>query len=395
MKNIRIVHLDLTAFFVSVERLLDPSLVGKPVIVAGRAESRGVVACASYEARHYGVRAGIPTGAAERKCPSVIRVDAHYDAYEKYSTKVQQFLKTYSPIFEAASVDEFYMDWTGCEKLFGGDLFNFALRIQKTISTKFGLPCALGIASNKMAAKIACGQAKPEGVIEIAGGHEATFLKPLSVGAISGVGEITLEKFHLRGIRTCGQLAKTDSEMIGQSFGKVGLAVQQYARGGGDRFLTVEREQKKISRETTFATDTRDIKFLSETLHEMILEITEELRCLDLKAQCLHVKIRYSDWVDHTRQVKISPSNDPGILYQNILRLLKKADTRRVTMRLIGVGLSKLTHDVFTMDMLKQDEEKREHLLKAVDKINYKYGESVVKVGCVGTRHGAFPQNTP
>ena len=379
----RIVHIDLTAFFVSVERLLNPGLVGKPIMVAGPAESRGVVTCASYEVRKYGVRAGMPTGMAERKCPMAIRLDGHFDAYQEYSDKVQAFVKYYAPKFEASSIDEFYMDWTGCERIFGGDLYKFALRMQKTIMSKFGLPCAIGIASNKMSAKVACDQAKPEGVLEIVPGKEAQFLEPLSVGVLSGVGEVMLERLNSRGVRTCGQLAKLDSEYIGKAFGKSGLTIQSYAKGYGEQYLVSAREQKQISREETFSTDTRDAAFLSNMIHAMSLDISEELRAMDLRAQCVKIKLRYSDWVDHTRQITIDPTNDPIAIFRTAMSLFHKADDRRVTIRLIGVGITKFTQDRFTIDLLRQNEERREWLLKAVDIINHKYGNSAVRVGSV------------
>ncbi len=383
MKPVRILHVDLTAFFVSVERLINPDLVGKPIMVAGSADSRGVVTCASYEVRAYGIKAGMPTALAERKCPHAIRIDAHYEAYSEYSNKVQAFLKNYAPVFEAAGLDEFYLDWTGCEKLFGGDLYRFALRVQKTIRTKIGLPCSLGIATNKIAAKVACDQAKPDRVIEILPGAEALYLKPLSVGVLCGVGDVMREKLNLRGIRTCGHLAELDSEYVGQAFGKVGLNIQRYAKGFGDDFLTVAREQKQISRSETFSSDTRDEHFLNNRMHEMTLDISEELRALGLKSRCVQVTLRYSDWVEYSRQISVSPTDDPASIYQIGLGLLKKADTRRVTIRLIGIGVSKFTEDAFTIDCFRQNEERREWLLKAVDKVNHKYKSTVVKIGLV------------
>jgi DNA polymerase-4 len=377
----RIVHIDLTCFFVSVERVLDPSLEGKPIMVAGSPESRGVVTCASYEVRPYGVRAGMPTGAALRKCPHAIPVAAHYAVYEEYSEKVRSFLKNYAPVFEAAGLDEFYADWTGCERLFGGDLYRFALRIQKTIRRQFGLPCSLGIASNKVTAKVACDQAKPEGIIDVPPGKESDFLGRLNVGVLCGVGEVTRKAFQLRGLRTCGQLAMTDPDYVGRTFGKHGLRLQHYARGHGDEFLTTEREQKQISREETFGTDTREYRFLSSLLHDMVLDVSRELRDLDLRAGCIRVKLRYSDWVEYSRQMTVEPSHDPAFLTQRALELFKKADARRVTLRLIGVAVTRLVPDSFTIDLLRQDEEKREWLLKTVDRLNYKFGTNKVKVG--------------
>ncbi len=380
--DIRIAHIDLTAFFVSVERLLHPEWIGQPIMVAGPAESRGVVTCASYEIRPYGIHAGMATALALKKCPHAIRIDGHFASYQEYSAKIQDFLRYYSPVFEPASIDEFYMDWTGCEKIFGGSYHRFARRIQQVILRRFGLPCAMGIASNKVLAKIACDQAKPVGVIEVPDGEEAAFLHALDVNVIPGVGEVMLDKLHQRGIRTCGQLANLDSDYVGQTLGKWGLSVQSCARGKGTDHLTVEREQKQISTEETFATDTRDIAFLHHTLHEMSLKVAKELRAMDLKSRCVHVKLRYSDWKTMTRQMTVEPTHDPARIYQAALSLLKRADSRRLLIRLVGVGVSHLTEDGDSIDLFHQDDEKREWLLQTVDKINSKYDASLVRLGC-------------
>lgn len=378
----RIAHIDLTAFFVSVERLLNPDLIGQPIIVAGKAERRGVVTCASYEVRPYGVHAGMPTSLALKKCPVAIRIDMHPASYEDYSGKVRQFLTTYAPVMEAASIDEFYIDWTGCEKLFGGDLRRFAGKIQRHILKKFGLPCAMGIASNKVTAKVSCDRAKPDGIVEVPAGDEAAFLSPLPVSVLPGVGSIMLEKLRLRGILTCGQLAAVDTDQLGQSLGRWGLHLQEYARGLGPQRLTVVREQKQISTEETFASDTRDRAFLRATLHAMCLKVSEELRSLDMKARCVHFKLRYADWVDVTRQITLDPTSDPVVVYETAQALFQKADTRRVNIRLIGVGVSRFTDDSSPIQLFRQNEEKKEWLLKTVDKINHKYDGTFVKIGC-------------
>lgn len=378
----RIAHIDLTAFFVSVERILDPALVGQPIMVAGRAESRGVVTCASYEVRPYGVHAGMATALAVKKCPMAIRIDMHPDAYEEYSRKVRDFLAQYAPILEQASIDEFYIDWTGCEKLFAGDIPKFAGKIQRNIAKRFNLPCAIGMASNKVTAKIACDQAKPSGVTEVPPGNERHFLAPLSVKVLPGVGAVMFEKLNMRGIHTCGQLAGMDADVVGRSLGKWGLTLQEYARGRGPQKLTLVREQKQISTEETFATDTRDMPFLRATLHAMALKISEELRSLDMKARCIHLKLRYADWIDLSRQTTIEPTNDPVVVYETGLALFKKADTRRVTIRLIGVGVSRFTDDSTPIHLFRQNEEKKEWLLKTVDKINHKYDGTLVRIGC-------------
>ncbi len=381
--SVRIAHMDLTAFFVSVERLLNPQWVDKPIMVAGPPEGRGVVTCASYEVRPYGVHAGMATSQALRKCPIAIRVDGHYSAYAEFSERIQQFLRYYSPVFEAAGMDEFYMDWTGCRRIFGGSYRQFARKIQTAITRRFGLPCAIGIASNKTMAKISCGTAKPVGVTEVADGREAEFLHDLDVSVIPGVGEVMLAKLVQRGIRTCGQLAALDSEYVGRVLGRWGLAVQSSARGRGTEYLTVDREQKQISEERTFSEDTRDRTFLSTTLHNMALNVSRELRKQNLRCRCIHVKLRYSDWVTYTRQIMIDPTQDPTVIYQTAWKLLQKADQRRLRIRLVGVGISHLTDDHVTMDLFRLQEEKKEWLLKTVDQINQKFEDAdLVRVGC-------------
>ena len=377
----RIAHLDLTAFYVSVEQVLNPELIGKPIMVAHAPESRGVVTCASYAVRKYGIHAGMPTSVAMRNCPHAIRIDGHFEVYQEYSDKVQQFLKNYAPVFETAGMDEFYLDWTGCERLFGGNLYNFARSIQNTIFEKFGLPCSIGIASNKILAKVACAQAKPIGVSEVKPGLEAEYLKALNAEVLPGAGEVTLKKMRRRGIQTCGQLAKLNMDYVGQALGLIGLKLQNYTRGFGPQYLTTVRKQKQISTERTFASDTRDKRFLHDLLHKMVLKVSQEMRALDLRAGTVHVKLRYSDWITHTRQIRVPAVNDPGIIYQTARSLFVKADNRRVSIRLIGVGLSAFSQDITTIDMFRQDEERREWLIKTVDKINYRYKKKV-RIGC-------------
>ncbi|MBL7960880.1 DNA polymerase IV, partial [bacterium] len=355
--------------------------VGKPIMVAGKAEHRGVVTCASYEVRKFGVRAGMATAIAERKCPIAIRVDSHHDAYEEYSRKVRIYLKKYAPVFEPASIDEFYIDWTGCEKLFGGSIISFAEKIQKNILEQFGLPSAMGIASNKVTAKIACDFAKPYGIKEIDFGAEAVFLEPLDVKVLPGVGEVMLKQLHRFNILTCGQLAQLAHDFVEENLGMWGLHIQGYAQGKGSQELSVTREQKQISTEETFAKDTRDKKFLQQTLHEMTLKLSEILRHSEIKARCVHLKLRYSDWVDQTRQMTVSPTHDPAVVYKKALQLLTKADTRGLPIRLIGIGLSRFGEEDAALDLFDENNSKREQMLKAVDGINSKFDKTVVQIG--------------
>jgi len=381
LKTPRIVHLDLTAFFVSVERARHPEYIGQPIMVAGSPERRGVVTCASYEVRAYGVHAGMATATALKKCPVAIRVQSHYEAYAEYSKKVRAFLEPFAPALEAASIDEFFIDWTGCERLLGHHLKETARRIQAGIREQFQLPCAIGIASNKVVAKVACDRAKPQAIIEVPHGEEADFLKPLPVQVLPGVGEVMLGHFRKYGIKTCGDIAGMDPGTVEQLFGKWGLYVQASAQGEGSVEFSAGHEPKSISTEETFPRDVTDKKHLQNELHRMSAEITEELRTHGLKARCVHVKLRYYDWVDQTRQMTILPTNDPVTVYHLAVALLEKADTRKRPVRLLGVGVSRFVYENETMDLLEQGQEKRTDLLRTVDAINRKFEKKLIAIG--------------
>jgi DNA polymerase IV len=381
LKIPHIVHIDLTAFFVSVERAINPDYAGKPIMVAGSPEHRGVVTCASYEVRKYGVHAGMATVTALKKCPIAIRVQSHYDAYVEYSEKIHNFLEPFAPVMEAASIDEFYLDWTGCERLLDNDLPGGARRIQQTLDEQFHLPCAMGLASNKVTAKVACDQAKPDGIIQVPFGGEALFLKKLPVKVLPGVGEVMLHNLSKYGIKTCGDIAVMDTDTVNQLFGKWGLYVQECAQGNGPTTLTIEHERKSISTEETFPKDITDKTYLRNELHRMVTEITRELRALNLQAQCVQIKLRYFDWVDQTRQITVLPTHDPVVVYNHALTLLEKADTRKLPVRLLGVGVSKFTRESDVLDLLKDNQDKRSGLLTAVDHINMKFEKPMIKIG--------------
>ncbi len=377
----RIAHLDLTAFFVSVERALHPEWIGQPIIVAGDPQKRGVVTCASYEVRKYGVRAGMATSLALKKCPIAIRVKSTFGAYQDYSRRVRNILKPYAPVFEIASIDEFYLDWTGCERLFGKPFTEIARSIQDTIRKELSLPCAIGIASNKMMAKIACDRAKPTGILEIPEGEEAEFLESLPASVLPGIGEYMTEQLARYNIRTCGDLAKLPVDFVARRFGQWGLYILESARGEGSQELSTGHERKQMSTEETFPDDTRDMSFIRIKLHEMTAYLSEDMRTAGRKARTVRVKIRYHDWMQHSRQTTVQPTYDPVTLYKIALRLFAECDREKKPIRLIGVGCVLEGEDA-ALDLFDDESQhRRDELLKTVDSINRKFDKPVVKIG--------------
>ncbi len=262
-----IFHLDLDAFFVSVERILDPKLNGKPVIVGGDPHGRGVVAACSYEARKYGLHSAMPIRNAFKLCPRGIYLHGHYSEYSRYSKAVKNILSSYAPVIEQASIDEFYMDFTGCEKIYG-NFIQFAEKLQKEIWEKLSLPCSIGIGSNKTIAKIGSDCMKPQGITYVVPGLEKEFLAPMPVETIPGVGKITLKELNDKGFYKIGDISKAPQEFFSGAFGKSGIYLWRKANGLGTDFLTIEREQKSISKETTFEKDESNKEVVENTLFE-------------------------------------------------------------------------------------------------------------------------------
>jgi DNA polymerase-4 len=242
-----IFHLDLDAFFVSVERILDPSLKGKPVIVGGDPKfGRGVVTACSYEAREYGLHSAMPIRTAYRLCPHGVYIHGSHSEYSYFSKAVKNILKQYAPVIQKASIDEFYMDFTGCRNVYGS-LFAFAAFLQKEIKEKLSLPCSIGIGSNKTIAKIGSDCMKPQGITYIMPGMEKEFLSPMPVETIPGVGKVTLKDFHSKGIYRICDITNLPQDYFAAAYGKYGIDLYRKACGGGSEYLSIEREQKSIS----------------------------------------------------------------------------------------------------------------------------------------------------
>jgi len=374
-------HLDLDAFFISVERILDPSLNGKPVIVGGDPKGRGVVAACSYEAREYGLHSAMPIRKAYQLCPDGIYIRGHYEEYVRFSRAVRKILEKYFPQIEQASIDEFYLDFTGCERIHGHPYF-FASRIQTEIKHELGLPCSIGIASNKFVAKVASDYAKPEGITFVIPGQEAEFLSPLPVEAMPGVGEVMKEELNARGFYTIGQIAQTPKSYFTFVFGKYGEVLHNHACGIGSTVFDIKYEQKSISRETTYHTDTTDIEFIEKTLFELVEDAGNALRSDNYMTGTIGIKLRYSDFVTITRSKTIKePTNNDKVIYTIAKELFHKAYTRRVSIRLVGIHLSGFVNAVEELSLFPSREERERRILKTIDKLRLKFGEEIIRYG--------------
>ncbi|MBV6513282.1 MAG: DNA polymerase IV [Ignavibacteriaceae bacterium] len=375
-----IFHLDLDAFFVSVERILDPSLNDKPVIVGGDPHGRGVVAACSYEARKFGLHSAMPIRQAYRLCPQGIYIHGHHEEYSRYSGLVKEILQRYAPILEQASVDEFYMDFSGCGKIYGS-LFKLATELQAVIKKETGLPCSIGIGANKTIAKIASDFNKPAGITFVIKGREKEFLHPLPVEVIPGVGKKFLAQLNARAIYKIGDVLKLPLDFITSSFGKAGMDLWEKAQGRGNTILTVEREQKSISKEVTLSNDSSDKKELIKVLFMLTGRVCQTLRDQFSLASTISVKIRYSDFETVLRSHTIKSTDDDQTVFETAKELFENAYQRRVALRLIGIKLSNFTSSGRQEQLFEEVQEKRDKLIEAVNVLREKYGYSTLKLG--------------
>lgn len=375
-----IFHLDLDAFFISVERILNPQLEGKPVIVGGDPTGRGVVAACSYEARAFGLHSAMPIKQAYKLCPQGLYIHGHHEEYSRFSKLVFEFLQQHSPAIEQASVDEFYMDFTGCGKEYR-HFIELASMLQRTIYEQYMLPCSIGIASNKTMAKIATDFNKPLGITYVLPGQERDFLSPLDISRIPGIGKVSEGKLKSRGIRKIGDILKIPIDYFSTSMGKSGVDIWKKANGEGSVYICRPHEQKSISKETTFHDDILDINQLKEILFALTGKVSHTLREHNFMAGTINLKLRYTDFITLTRSKSIDFTDDDAIIYKTVVELLEKSFTRRVAVRLIGVGLSNFTHSAGQMGLFDQDLQKKKDALKAINKIRAKYGYSKIKMG--------------
>jgi DNA polymerase-4 len=373
-----IFHLDLDAFFVSVERIIDPSLKGKPVIVGGDPKfGRGVVAACSYEARTYGLHSAMPIRTAYRLCPNGIYIHGSHGEYSLFSKAVKNILLQYAPMVQRASIDEFYMDFTGCRNVYGS-LFTFASFLQREIWEKLSLPCSIGIGSNKTIAKIGSDCLKPNGITYILPGMEKEFLAPMPVESIPGVGKVTLKDLHSKGIYRIGDITGLPQDYFAASYGKYGIDLYRKACGQGSEYLTIEHEQKSISHERTFA-DVTSKQFLKKKLFKLTGKVCQELRDMNWLASTINIKLRYCDFKTLTRSRTIKPTDDDKTIFDTAWNMLMKAHIRRVAIRLVGISLSKFSKFSEQEELFEWDEVKRRKMLRAVTRLRDRYGYEIIQ----------------
>lgn len=374
-----IAHFDLDSFFVSVERLRDPSLKGKPVIVGGY--ERGVVAACSYEARRFGVESAMPMKKALKLCPQAIVVSGGRSDYGKFSRWVTDIIAEKVPLFEKASIDEFYIDLTGMDKYF--DVFEWTKNLRHEIIDKTSLPISFGLATNRMVAKMATNEAKPNGYLLVLPGKETEFLWPLKVNKIPGVGEHTFNQLLQMGIETIGELAQRTEKELEKGIGKYGAELWNKANGRSSTYIGSYRESKSISAENTFYEDSDDIEFLYSEIVRLSERIAFELREEKRLAECVTIKIRYSDFTTETKQMMVDPTDFDHAIIQYAKTLFNEAWKKGSKLRLIGVKLSHFLPLTYQTNLFSDTTEFNK-LYKAIDDVKNRFGKSSIKKASSG-----------
>lgn len=390
----KILHLDLDAFFCAVEELRSPTLVGKPFAVGGRPDERGVVASCSYAARRFGIHSAMPMGKALRLCPDLIVISARHGIYHQISESVMRHVRNLSPLVEQVSIDEAFLDATDLPE----SAEQLARRLQSDIQNELNLPCSIGVASNKLVAKIANDVGKaakrssgpPKAITVVPPGKEAEFLAPLPAEALWGVGPKTGARLAEIGIKTIGELAVWPESDLVSRFGKYGHDLARHARGIDDSPIITSREVKSISQETTFASDVRDENLLKQTLSEQTEQVGKRLRQEGLYCATVKIKIRWPDFTTITRQITLKEATDQD---QQILQaaqsLFDKAWRSGQAVRLLGVGASGLVLPVRQLSFwdsgqtahVNMPSEKEKRLQTAIDEIRVRFGDKILQRG--------------
>jgi DNA polymerase-4 len=377
-----IAHFDLDSFFVAVERIKNPALIGKPVIVGGEPGSRAVVASASYEARHYGIHSAMPVGQALRLCPEAVIVRGSFQDYDDFHIRVREIVKNFSPLVEMTSIDEGYLDLTGTGRLWGSPV-DTAEKIRWRIKVETGLDCSLGVARNKLVAKVAANFAKPQGLLWIKPGGERDFLFPLPIEWLPGVGPKTKERLQALGIHAVAELARLEPDLLERTFGVAGQYLHQAANGIYQQELVLNHARKSIGKEVTFRKDSTDPGFLSAMLYHLVEKVCYRLRQQQKRAQTVTVKYRYEDFQTHTTSRSLPyPVGYEQMIYEIGWGLLKQALTRRVGIRLIGVSVSGFVPDMEQLDLFVQTDNLRLwRRSRAIDQLRGRFGFHSVLTG--------------
>lgn len=369
-----ILHLDLDAFFVSVECQRNSSMKGKPLIIGGTSD-RGVVSSCSYEARAFGVHSAMPTKLAKRLCPDAIFLKGDMDVYSEYSKMVTEIIGEESPLFEKASIDEFYVDLSGMDQYIG--CFKWSKELRQKVIRETGLPISFGLSVNKLVSKVGTGEAKPNGVLCIGAGTEKAFLAPLSTAKIPSIGKATYKKLSFMGVRTIETLSRIPVKLLQREFGKPGIALWKKANAIDNTPVIPYSERKSISAERTFSEDTIDVVQLKSVLSKMLGKLAFELRQSQKLTSCITVKIRYADFNTHTRQRKLAYTANDNTLALHVYELFEQLNQRRQLIRLIGIKFSGLVNGNYQIDLF--DDTIRElNLLEQMDRIRQRFGKNAV-----------------
>ncbi|KYG83933.1 DNA polymerase IV [Roseivirga seohaensis] len=369
-----ILHLDLDTFFVSVERLLDNRLIGKPVLIGGVTD-RGVVAACSYEARAYGVHSAMPMKRAKELCPDAIQIRGNSATYTNYSEDVTNIIKETVPLYEKSSIDEFYADLTGLDKFYNS--YTMASELRKRIIKETGLPISFGLSKNKTISKIATGEAKPNNQIKVELGTEVPFIAPLSISKIPMVGEKTQQTLYSLGVKQIKTIQEMPMELMEKVLGKNGVSIWKKAQALDNSPVMPYNERKSISTERTFDRDTIDVVKLKGILLAMAENLAFQLRRGQKLTSCVTVKVRYSDFNTYTLQSRIPYTSADHVLIAKVLELFNKLYHKRLLVRLIGVRFSHLVEGSYQINLF-EDIEEQLNLYHAMDKMRDKYGDRVV-----------------
>jgi DNA polymerase-4 len=371
----KILHLDLDAFFCAVEELKNPSLAGKAFAVGGKPDHRGVISSCSYPARKCGVHSAMPTGQALRQCPKLILVSSSFGEYSAKSQAVMNILNQLTGLVEQISIDEAFLDVTDLPE----DGETIARKLQADVAAITGLPCSIGVASNKLVAK---GDTYPRAILVVPPGFEAQFLAPLPTKAMWGVGPKMEASLTEAGIRTIGEITEHTKVELECLFGKYGSELYDRARGIDERPISLEREAKSVSQETTFSKDTADLALLRQTMKDLSTQVGYRLRQEEVSARVIRLKIRWSDFSTHSRQVSLPQATDQdGVIYSTAEGLFKRIWEPGKPVRLLGVGGSDLIETSRQMSLWETPTEKEHRLLLALDELREKYGKKAVRRG--------------
>lgn len=367
--------MDLDAFFVSVECIKNSSLLGKPIIVGGYS-NRGVVAACSYEARAFGVHSAMPMKMALRLCPQAQIIRGDMDSYSKYSGMVTDIISEEAPIFEKASIDEFYLDLSGMDRYFG--CMKWSGELKKKLTRETGLPISFGLSVNKLVSKVGTNESKPNGAIQIEKGTEREFLSPLSTAKIPGIGKETYKRLSFMGVRTICILSQIPIRLLQREFGnESGRNLWEHANAIDERPVLAYHEQKSISKERTFEQDTLDIKRIKILLLDMCEKLAFEMRQSNRVCSCVTVKIRYADFNTYSKQRRIAYTSQDNTLRRVCYELFDSLYEKRQLIRLVGLKFSGLVHGHYQISLF-EDTEEQISLLQQLDHIRKRWGSGSV-----------------